>query len=63
MALMPVHNATFDLALHAWHEPLERLSSLAHEKQVTLITPVIGQALPLSQLDNTHSWWRAVAGI
>ena len=27
--LMPVHNGTFDLAMHAWHEPFDRIHALA----------------------------------
>ncbi|WP_201778301.1 MBL fold metallo-hydrolase [Thalassomonas viridans] len=61
-ALMPVHNSTFDLALHAWYEPLERLSELAQAQWVPLVTPVIGQPLPFSELTETTAWWRAVAG-
>jgi len=62
-ALMPVHNATFDLALHAWYEPLERLSELAQEQWVPLVTPMIGQAIPLAQLTETTAWWRPVADL
>ena len=27
--LMPIHNGTFDLALHAWTDPFERITALA----------------------------------
>jgi hypothetical protein len=27
--LMPLHNGTFDLAMHAWHEPFDRILALA----------------------------------
>ncbi len=62
-ALMPVHNGTFDLALHAWYEPLERLAELAQAQWVPLVTPMIGEALPLQELYTTSPWWREAADI
>lgn len=57
-ALLPVHNSTFDLAFHDWHEPLNRLAALAEKKSIPLITPRIGQRVTLS---NSHhyqkQWW------
>jgi L-ascorbate metabolism protein UlaG (beta-lactamase superfamily) len=57
-ALMPVHNSTFDLAFHAWYEPFEKLSLLAEEQNVILLTPVIGQALRLNKVVGTERWWK-----
>ena len=31
--LLPIHNGTFDLALHAWREPLDRITALAEAQQ------------------------------
>ena len=41
--MVPVHNSTFDLALHAWYEPLERVSQAAEDRSVSLLTPMIGE--------------------
>ncbi|MCH3705293.1 MBL fold metallo-hydrolase, partial [Campylobacter coli] len=30
--LLPIHNGTFDLAMHAWQEPFERIAALAAER-------------------------------
>lgn len=57
-ALMPVHNGTFDLALHPWLEPFERLSALAQENQIPLVTPVMGKRVPLTEVQQYHAWWR-----
>jgi L-ascorbate metabolism protein UlaG (beta-lactamase superfamily) len=27
--LLPIHNGTFDLSMHAWHEPFDRILALA----------------------------------
>jgi len=56
--LMPVHNGTFDLALHPWYEPFERLSALAKQDDIPLLTPVMGQGVNLNQLPDTSPWWR-----
>ncbi|HSI57619.1 MAG TPA: MBL fold metallo-hydrolase [Ideonella sp.] len=58
--LMPVHNGTFDLAMHAWHEPFDRISALAAERGVALATPRIGERLDLHQPQAGRPWWLAV---
>jgi L-ascorbate metabolism protein UlaG (beta-lactamase superfamily) len=59
--LMPIHNGTFDLAMHAWHEPFDRISTLAEERGQRIATPEIGQQLSLQQPGVTGLWWRRVA--
>jgi len=56
--LLPIHNATFDLAFHAWDEPLERILSLAAQQDVRLTMPRIGEAIQLGQLQSAKPWWR-----
>ena len=59
--MMPIHNGTFDLALHDWYEPLERVSTSAWENSVTLSTPKVGQAVNVKQIEPASSeslWWR-----
>ncbi|SDV50644.1 MBL fold metallo-hydrolase [Chitinasiproducens palmae] len=56
--LMPIHNGTFDLAMHAWNEPLERITALAAEHGVSLLTPRIGERVDLSEPAATLPWWR-----
>ncbi|WP_371859623.1 MBL fold metallo-hydrolase [Pseudoduganella namucuonensis] len=56
--LMPIHNGTFDLALHAWNEPFERITALAAERGQTLATPEIGQRLDVREAPPANQWWR-----
>lgn len=63
--MMPVHNSSFDLAMHPWYEPLLRLSSAAAAYQVPLLTPMFGQAVLLTAATfsqqpaaDTEVWWR-----
>ncbi|WP_282109678.1 MBL fold metallo-hydrolase [Shewanella algicola] len=57
-AMMPVHNGTFDLALHDWFEPFERINQLAKQHNVTLLTPQFGQAVMLANPQASEHWWR-----
>ncbi|GGP48162.1 MBL fold metallo-hydrolase [Shewanella saliphila] len=57
-AMMPVHNGTFDLALHDWFEPFERINQLAKQHNVTLLTPQFGQAVTLANPQASERWWR-----
>ncbi len=56
--LLPIHNGTFDLAMHAWTEPFERVSALAAERGVALVTPRMGERVDLSAPQATAAWWR-----
>lgn len=58
--LMPVHNGTFDLGLHAWQEPFDRIMSLAKAGEVALTTPEMGQALNMKQPVAGEAWWKKV---
>ncbi|WP_220495548.1 MBL fold metallo-hydrolase [Oceanospirillum sediminis] len=56
--LLPVHNSTFDLAFHDWHEPLNRLQILSEQASVTMVTPEIGQRMNISESAQYQSrWW------
>ena len=58
--LMPIHNGTFDLAMHGWTEPFERVSALAAAQGVVLATPRMGERLDLRAPRETGPWWRDV---
>jgi len=55
--LFSVHNSTFDLAFHTWHEPLDRLADLAAAKSIELATPEIGEVLTVGQPRSNKRWW------
>jgi L-ascorbate metabolism protein UlaG (beta-lactamase superfamily) len=59
-AMLPIHNSTFDLSLHAWYEPMERVSALAAEHGIEILTPVIGAPVSVQSPQPTFAWWRAV---
>jgi len=59
--LLPIHNGTFDLSLHPWNEPFERIEALASQHGVPLLTPAMGERLDMATPADTPRWWRAVA--
>jgi L-ascorbate metabolism protein UlaG (beta-lactamase superfamily) len=60
--LLPIHNGTFDLAMHAWHEPFDRILALAWERSVSITTPQMGEVFNLTQPQRGSAWWLGVEG-
>lgn len=58
--MVPIHNGTFDLAMHAWFEPFERVMQLGAQRGVVLSTPVVGERLDLREPHAGSPWWRSV---
>ncbi|KVC42418.1 MBL fold metallo-hydrolase [Burkholderia diffusa] len=58
--LMPIHNGTFDLAMHRWQEPFERVTALAMVRGIELSTPRMGERLDLGAPHRGERWWRTV---
>ncbi|AXW64500.1 hydrolase (plasmid) [Ralstonia solanacearum] len=56
--LLPIHNGTFDLALHAWQEPFERVAAAARARAVEVLTPAIGMPFDMVHPGPTPAWWR-----
>ncbi|MDB4974540.1 MAG: outer membrane protein romA [Myxococcaceae bacterium] len=57
--LLPIHWATFELAVHDWNEPPETLLDKAGKAGVTVVTPLLGEPLEPTERPRTHAWWRA----
>jgi L-ascorbate metabolism protein UlaG (beta-lactamase superfamily) len=56
--MMPIHNVTFDLALHAWTDPFDRITALADKAGVPLVAPVMGERLDIRQPALSKQWWK-----
>jgi L-ascorbate metabolism protein UlaG (beta-lactamase superfamily) len=61
--LLPIHNGTFDLAMHVWTEPLERITSVGTKRGVRVSTPRMGEAVMVADVAAGDAWWRGVDGI
>ncbi len=55
--LIPVHWGGFDLALHAWTEPAERVLSAAKKTAVSVAIPRPGQSIEPSMPTKLERWW------
>jgi L-ascorbate metabolism protein UlaG (beta-lactamase superfamily) len=57
---LPVHWGTFNLAIHAWDEPAERLIEVAPAQNVELVMPRLGEAVEVARVERVVPWWRQV---
>ena len=55
--LLPVHWGTFDLALHAWTEPVERVLVAAERAGVPVAVPRPGQSVEPLDAPAVERWW------
>lgn len=55
--MMPIHWGTFNLAPHAWYEPIERLMAYGREKNIELFVPTPGEPTEVKGAYNSE-WWR-----
>jgi hypothetical protein len=55
-----VHNSTFNLAFHAWQEPMEHVAALAEVQRLTLATPEIGEVLTIGAPRANVLWWKGL---
>jgi L-ascorbate metabolism protein UlaG (beta-lactamase superfamily) len=56
--LHPIHWGTFNLALHPWYEPMERLTAAANLNQIEIATPVVGETTVYDMKIPTARWWK-----
>jgi len=56
-AYMPVHWGTFNLALHAWDEPILHVQELMSSSSSALLSPIAGQTLQ-HDVPFIHDVWR-----
>lgn len=56
--MFPIHWGLFDLALHEWRQPIERLLSIAPENGVDLWIPAPGVPTAFQGEPAQNLWWR-----
>ena len=56
--MLPVHWATFNLAYHAWAEPIERALAAATAQGAQLVTPRVGEKFEFGQPFVNTAWYR-----
>lgn len=56
--MLPIHWSTFNMALHDWDEPIERILAAAEPFRIPVMTPRIGERINLGQQREYPTWWR-----
>lgn len=55
--MLPIHWGMFDLALHPWTDPIERVSQKAKALGMPLVTPQVGERFLLEN-PPSKAWWK-----
>ena len=55
--LHPIHWATFNLALHSWYEPMQRLRAAADSAGLLSATPIVGETTVYGSYIPDLRWW------
>lgn len=58
--LHPIHWGTFNLALHAWNDPMQRLVKAAVSNHIPVATPMAGQSIEYGKKDFGMRWWETI---
>jgi L-ascorbate metabolism protein UlaG (beta-lactamase superfamily) len=56
----PVHWGMFELSMHTWFEPIEKINQLTKESGIDLLAPKIGQVVNASIDNDLLQWWDSV---
>ena len=59
--ILPIHISKYELALHHWYEPMELVSELGTERNVTVATPLLGSSFIIGEEIPNDTWWRGVS--
>ena len=59
--LMPIHWGKFELALHAWTEPITRVLQEAEKTNAVIATPLIGEPMHIGGEIPQQKWWLNMA--
>jgi L-ascorbate metabolism protein UlaG (beta-lactamase superfamily)/NAD(P)-dependent dehydrogenase (short-subunit alcohol dehydrogenase family) len=55
--MVPVHWGLFDLAMHGWTEPIERVLAAAHTRGTRVATPRLGESFEPELKLPSERWW------
>ena len=54
---IPIHWSKFSLALHAWDDPITRVTAEAARQQVNMKAEMIGEKITLTSANHINYWW------
>lgn len=59
-AYVPVHWGMFELSIHSWFDPIEKIHQLALERSINLLSPKLGQMVELGKDQTFEAWWESI---
>ena len=59
--ILPIHNSKYQLSLHSWDDPLERVAVEGERRNISVAKPMIGETFVLGESIPDDPWWRNVA--
>jgi len=59
-SLLPIHNGTFDLSMHSWHDPFDRVVALGEAQRISVLTPEMGEPVSMQNSGRGRQWWGSV---
>ncbi len=58
--LLPIHWGRFNLSLHHWKEPINRLMNSADKQAIVVCTPLIGDEVKQGISSHNVRWWESL---
>lgn len=58
--LLPVHWSKFALGLHAWDDPIKRVTAEGKKQNMPIMTPMIGEEVNLNESKLYPAWWEGI---
>jgi L-ascorbate metabolism protein UlaG (beta-lactamase superfamily) len=58
--MLPIHNGTFDLSMHSWHDPFYRAVALGEARHIPVLTPEMGEPVSMQSSERGLQWWGSV---
>ena len=55
----PVHWGMFELAFHSWNEPIQRISEMAWNQGIPLVSPKLGEVVQVTDSYKNLFWWES----
>jgi len=59
-SMLPIHNGTFDLSMHSWHDPFDRVVALGDAQHIPVLTPKMGEPVSMQNAGRGQHWWGSV---
>lgn len=53
----PVHWGMFELAFHSWYEPIQKISEMAWDNSIKLVSPKLGEVVQVNDGYKNIFWW------